>query len=335
MRFFIAAGMMALAMGAPTYLYAKQPAVIESLYGTGLRFGMSSVEVEHVLNARIKHGDPHTYDEYSIPDGKYLGIPAEYIFQFSSSGKLVSITMFIKRPEDPSQLESFDAISSGLIKRYGAPVAVRHTVREGGAQVTLDVWTTDDEEVSYEIGPSTFMQGLTALITAEPRVTDSDAVTVPTKTLAAITPGGQVTVRWGGGPVTVIRRSPTDLKKLESAYTGSDKTGDQSATFVTLEQYRVPLSEPSSLTYPQYRSNKSEYGVFLDVDTADGCTLKYMDLTQVSTLDMPKPGFGFYDPCHGDAFDVAGRTLVSKYDSAPLLVPKYHFEPNGDLVIGR
>jgi ubiquinol-cytochrome c reductase iron-sulfur subunit len=316
---------------------APQPSnKAEALYGTNLKFGMTAEQIEQVLHAHIKHGDPHTYNEYTVPDGTYLGLPGNYLFQFSSLGRLTNITLFIKEPEDASEQETFAAMPSGFIKQYGEPVAVRHSVREGGVKVLLYVWTTVDTEVSYELGPSTFMHGITALVIAQPRVTSDATITVSAKTLASLAPGGIVTVRWAGIPVAVIRRSTAELAKLTAASEKrSDEKADDPGFMVTLMDYGSPVSDASTLAHPEYRSIRTDLGVFVNIDTNSGCTLKYLDLSKDANVNLPNVSFGFYDPCHGNAFDQAGRPLRPQSAADPLIIPKYHYEANGDLIIGR
>lgn len=137
--------------------------------------------------------------------------------------------------------------------------------------------------------------------------------------LSKIEPGQQVTVEWRGKPVWIIRRTQEMLKKLVSD--------------------EAMLRDPSSLVDQQpeyatnrYRSIKPEYLVLIGICTHLGCSPKY-------TLDMKElgpdwPG-GFFCPCHGSTFDLAGRVFKGVPAPINLEVPPYRFLNEHSIVIGE
>lgn len=137
--------------------------------------------------------------------------------------------------------------------------------------------------------------------------------------LSKIEPGQQVTVSWRGKPVWIIRRTPEMLKHL-----GDDSTR---------------LRDPDSLVEQQpvyaqnkYRSIKPEYLVLVGICTHLGCSPKYKPYEKELGPDWPG---GFYCPCHGSTFDLAGRVFKSVPAPINLEVPPYRYISEHVIVIGE
>ncbi len=137
--------------------------------------------------------------------------------------------------------------------------------------------------------------------------------------LSKMEPGQQVTVAWRGKPVWIIRRTPEMLRHLD---------GDTSR-----------LRDPDSFvaqqpTYAQnkYRSIKPEYLVLVGICTHLGCSPKYKPDEKELGPDWPG---GFYCPCHGSTFDLAGRVFKSVPAPINLEVPPYRFISEHVIVIGE
>lgn len=137
--------------------------------------------------------------------------------------------------------------------------------------------------------------------------------------LSKIEPGQQVTVAWRGKPVWIIRRTPAMLKSLE--------------------EDRASLRDPDSLVTQQpnyakneYRSIKPEYLVLIGICTHLGCSPKYKPFEKELGPDWPG---GFYCPCHGSTFDLAGRVFKSVPAPINLEVPPYRFISEHVIIIGE
>lgn len=137
--------------------------------------------------------------------------------------------------------------------------------------------------------------------------------------LSKLEPGQQVTVAWQGKPVWIIRRTKAMLDEL------------------ALDEGQ--LRDPESLVDQQpeyaknrYRSIKPEYLVLVGICTHLGCSPKYTP--QVNELGPHWPG-GFYCPCHGSTFDLAGRVFKGVPAPINLLVPPYEFISEHVIVIGE
>lgn len=132
-------------------------------------------------------------------------------------------------------------------------------------------------------------------------------------------PGQLVRVEWRGKPVYVVRRTPEVLAELSKVE----------------EHLRDPQSqEPQQPEYAQntHRSLKPEYLVALGVCTHLGCAPTYMANSfseQVEGINN-----GFFCPCHGSKFDMAGRVFSSVPAPLNLVVPPYMFTADNTLLIG-
>jgi len=137
--------------------------------------------------------------------------------------------------------------------------------------------------------------------------------------LSKLMPGQQATVEWRGKPVWIIRRTQDMLKHLDDD--------------------RELLRDPDSLVtqQPSYAQNKfrsinPEYLVLVGICTHLGCSPKYKPT--INELGPDWPG-GFYCPCHGSTFDLAGRVFKDVPAPINLEVPPYRFLNDHTIVIGE
>jgi ubiquinol-cytochrome c reductase iron-sulfur subunit len=132
--------------------------------------------------------------------------------------------------------------------------------------------------------------------------------------------GAMLKVEWRGKPVYVVRRTPEMLKQVDAA------------THFLLD----PNSEGS--VQPAYaknadRSAKPEFFVVLGVCTHLGCSPMAKFEAPDVTVAADWPG-GFYCPCHGSKFDLAGRVFKGVPAPANLTVPPYSFVNDGRILVG-
>lgn len=123
---------------------------------------------------------------------------------------------------------------------------------------------------------------------------------------------------WRRSPIYVVRRTPDMVSRIA----GHD------------ELLKDPKSENS--TQPPYarnalRSRKSEFLVLVGTCTHLGCLPKQR--FAAGELYPSWPG-GFFCPCHGSRFDLAGRVFQGSPASVNLVVPPHEFPNEGTLVIG-
>ncbi|GAA5317375.1 MAG: ubiquinol-cytochrome c reductase iron-sulfur subunit [Candidatus Pelagadaptatus aseana] len=141
--------------------------------------------------------------------------------------------------------------------------------------------------------------------------------------LSKIEPGQMIIVEWRGKPVYVVRRTPEILANLE-------KLNDQ-------------LRDPESVEpqQPEYvkgiaRSieGKEEFLVLLGLCTHLGCAPMYRP--EVGAADLGGDSWlgGFFCPCHGSKFDLAGRVMKGVPAPINLEVPPHRYESDSVITIG-
>ena len=143
--------------------------------------------------------------------------------------------------------------------------------------------------------------------------------------LADIKPGEKKTVEWRGKPVWVVRRTAEQLAALTGL---SGELADPDSK-----------RKPSELT-PEYarnegRSIKPEFFVAVGICTHLGCSPsdKFQLGAQPSLPDDWKGGF--FCPCHGSTFDMAGRVFKNKPAPDNLEIPPHMYLSDSKLLIGE
>lgn len=131
------------------------------------------------------------------------------------------------------------------------------------------------------------------------------------------------TVEWRGKPVWILRRSPAQQKVLSSA--------DLQRTLVDPASQRSE-QQPDYAVNPQ-RSIRPEFGVYVALCTHLGCIPTYRPDVGAADIGSDWPG-GFYCPCHGSRFDLAGRVFRNVPAPSNLVVPPYRFASNTVVEIG-
>ena len=131
--------------------------------------------------------------------------------------------------------------------------------------------------------------------------------------------GQLVRVLWRKKPVWIFKRDAETLKSLESesllkALTdpeGSGNSKNQQPKYVT----------------PNYRSieGKEELAVIVGVCTHLGCSPTYRPEPGAADLGGDSWKGGFYCPCHGSKFDLAGRVYAGVPAPTNLMIPPYSF----------
>ncbi|MFZ5660730.1 MAG: ubiquinol-cytochrome c reductase iron-sulfur subunit [Pseudomonadota bacterium] len=151
----------------------------------------------------------------------------------------------------------------------------------------------------------------------------SEAVKAAATTEADISkmdPGMQLTVLWQGKPVAIVRRTPEMLATL-------DKVAGELADPNSSDSVQPPYAKN------KYRSRKPEYLVMLSICTHLGCVPLY----------KPKPGEvtpdwqgGYFCPCHGSKYDLAGRVFKNVPAPRNMDIPPYAlFDGDKKVLIGK
>ena len=138
-----------------------------------------------------------------------------------------------------------------------------------------------------------------------------------------LAPGEMTRVEWRGKPVWIVRRTPEMLETVKSSET---KVAD-------------PRSERNKELTPEYarnelRSIKPEYLVVVGICSHLGCSPVDKFKAQPEAFASDWKG-GFYCPCHGSLFDLAGRVYKNKPAPDNLEVPPHKYLSDTKLVIGE
>jgi ubiquinol-cytochrome c reductase iron-sulfur subunit len=133
--------------------------------------------------------------------------------------------------------------------------------------------------------------------------------------------GAMLKVEWRGKPVYVVRRSQEMVAKLPGV---DDRLAD-------------PESQASD--QPEYAQNaaraiRPEYLVVLGVCTHLGCAPMGRFTAGDAELGADWPG-GFYCPCHGSKFDLAGRVFKGVPAPTNLAIPPYAFADDNHILVGQ
>ncbi|RUR28211.1 ubiquinol-cytochrome c reductase iron-sulfur subunit [Vreelandella nanhaiensis] len=141
--------------------------------------------------------------------------------------------------------------------------------------------------------------------------------------ISKLRPGQRMTVEWRGRPVWIIRRTPEMIARTQALSPGVLADPDS-------RQPQQPAYADGEL-----RSLKPEIGVLVGLCTHFGCSPLYRpepDAAESSSDGWPG---GFYCPCHGSRFDLAGRVYVNMPAPTNLEVPPYRFLDDVIIEIGE
>lgn len=138
--------------------------------------------------------------------------------------------------------------------------------------------------------------------------------------LSDLQPGQRKIIQWQGKPVFILRRTAESLEQLANPD----------------PHVRDPQSEENQ--QPEYarniyRSIKPEYLIMLGLCTHLGCSPTFVAGEDEHDLGPEWKG-GFFCPCHGSTFDLAGR--VHKNFPAPsnIIIPPHKYLTDTRVLVG-
>ncbi len=136
--------------------------------------------------------------------------------------------------------------------------------------------------------------------------------------VGSMEPGEMARVVWRGKVVYVLHRSDEMLERLAS---NTDQLRDPDSV----------ESEQPEYTVNENRSVKPEFLVLEGVCTHLGCA----PLQDFEVRPAEKWNGGFFCPCHGSKFDLAGRVFKGVPAPTNLRVPPYRFVRDDLILIGQ
>jgi len=141
--------------------------------------------------------------------------------------------------------------------------------------------------------------------------------------VSKLEPGQRLIETWRRQPVWVLRRSEEQLASLETL---EPKLRDPAS--------EVPTQQPS---YCQnlHRSIKPEYFLCIGICTHLGCSPLYVEEEEAAewALGAEWEG-GFFCPCHGSRFDLAGRVYQGVPAPTNLVVPPHRYVSERVIEVG-
>ncbi|WFM72615.1 ubiquinol-cytochrome c reductase iron-sulfur subunit [Halomonas sp. CKK8] len=141
--------------------------------------------------------------------------------------------------------------------------------------------------------------------------------------VSKLEPGQRMTVEWRGKPVWILNRSPEMIERTESI--DVDRLADP--------QSEVP-QQPAYIEGP-LRSIKPEIGVIIGICTHLGCSPLFKPEPDAEGVGVDNWPGGFFCPCHGSRFDLAGRVFRNVPAPTNLEVPPYRFDSDVLITVGE
>jgi ubiquinol-cytochrome c reductase iron-sulfur subunit len=139
--------------------------------------------------------------------------------------------------------------------------------------------------------------------------------------ISKLEPGALLRVKWRGKPVWVVNRTEEMLK--------------------TLPELDPLLVDPNSEVpqQPPYcknptRSIKPQYFVAIGICTHLGCSPTYRPEVAPDDLGPDWKG-GWFCPCHGSRFDLAGRVFKGVPAPVNLVIPKHKYVTDSVILVGE
>ncbi|MFT5808931.1 MAG: ubiquinol-cytochrome c reductase iron-sulfur subunit [Moritella dasanensis] len=137
--------------------------------------------------------------------------------------------------------------------------------------------------------------------------------------ISKVEPGQLIRVEWRGKPVWVVRRTEAVLNNL--------KTLDSQLR----DPASLELQQPEYATNPA-RSIKPEFFIAVGICTHLGCSPTYLPDSFGEQVEGVTSGF--FCPCHGSKFDMAGRVFQGVPAPLNLVIPPHKYIGDANVIIG-
>ncbi len=139
--------------------------------------------------------------------------------------------------------------------------------------------------------------------------------------ISAVAPGQQISVLWRGHPVFVVNRPAAALATLQD-----------SAVIANLRDPDLSVLQQPPYARNWHRSIDPQWLVLVGVCTHLGCIPLFEP-----NKDQQGPGWpgGYFCPCHGSKYDLAGRVYKNVPAPYNLPVPPYHMVDAKTLRLGE
>ena len=174
---------------------------------------------------------------------------------------------------------------------------------------------------------ATVVGGVGAVAAAVPFVSNMNpsaktkAIGAPVEVdISKLEPGDRMIEKWQGKPVWILRRTGEMLKDISSL---NDKVSDPTSDNSAQPDYAKN----------EFRAREDEFLVVIGICTHLGCSPNFVMKEEGDSIDADWKG-GFFCPCHGSRFDLAGRVFKGVPAPSNLVIPPYKFISSTRLLIG-
>lgn len=140
--------------------------------------------------------------------------------------------------------------------------------------------------------------------------------------ISKIEPGQRIIVKWRGKPVWIVRRTQEMIDALPSL---NDQLADPESDNVDQQPTYVNKIN---------RAIRPDVLVMVGICTHLGCSPSYKPEMGAEGLGADWQG-GFFCPCHGSRFDLAGRVYKSVPAPDNMVIPPYRYLSDTLIVIGE
>ena len=138
--------------------------------------------------------------------------------------------------------------------------------------------------------------------------------------ISKIEPGQQIVAEWRGQPVFILNRTEEMLQALPKL---NAELADPSSQASVQPEY----------VNPEVRSIKPEILVLVGLCTHLGCSPSFRPEVAPADLGAQWLG-GYFCPCHGSRYDLAGRVYKSQPAPLNLPVPPHSYESADVIILG-
>jgi ubiquinol-cytochrome c reductase iron-sulfur subunit len=141
--------------------------------------------------------------------------------------------------------------------------------------------------------------------------------------VSKLQPGQRAVVQWRSRPIFIVNRPPAAVKTLRDP-----------ALLARLSDANSAALQQPPYADNWHRSIKPEYSVLVGICTHLGCIPLFYPDRSASVPAAQWPG-GYFCPCHGSKYDLAGRVFNGVPAPYNLPVPPHHFVSDTLLRIGE
>lgn len=142
--------------------------------------------------------------------------------------------------------------------------------------------------------------------------------------VSKLEPGQMLTIEWRGKPVWIVYRSEQNISDLP----GLDAQLLDPSSAVRME----PDYAQNAL---RSREGTDKYAVLVGICTHLGCSPTYRPDIGAADLGGDEWKGGFFCPCHGSRFDLAGRVYSGVPAPKNLEVPPYMYLSENRILVGQ